>query len=221
MTEAEWLGCTEPTLMLQFLRGKTTDRKLRLFAVACCRHIWHLLSDARSRNSLEVTERFADGMATELERQSAKTSGSAAMEALYPAHNDYAALAVVNAASENAFTFINADTAAFTAATAADDDDDPTNEIKWLAERLWQADILRDIMGNPFQPVSFESSWGTSNVMTLARAAYFERAFDQMPIMADALQKASCDSQAILAHCRRSGEHVRGCWVVDLLLGKE
>ena len=84
-----------------------------------------------------------------------------------------------------------------------------------------QACLIRDIRGNPFRPVSFSPDWRTSDVMLLANGIYAERAFDRMPILADALEEAGCDHADILAHCRGDGPHVRGCWVIDLLLGKE
>jgi hypothetical protein len=80
---------------------------------------------------------------------------------------------------------------------------------------------LRDVFGNPFRPVTLDPAWRTANVVSLARAIYDERAFDRMPILADALEDAGCTSADVLEHCRRPGEHVRGCWVVDLVLGKE
>jgi hypothetical protein len=83
---------------------------------------------------------------------------------------------------------------------------------------------LRDIVGNPFRPTAVEPAWLTWNggmVTTLARTIYDEHAFDRLPILADALEDACCDDAAILAHCRGPGPHVRGCWVVDLLLRKE
>ena len=80
--------------------------------------------------------------------------------------------------------------------------------------------LLRDILGNPFRPVAVDPDWLTSTVVALARQMYESRDFSPMPVLADALQAAGCDNEDILAHCRGPGPHVRGCWMVDLLLGK-
>ncbi len=80
--------------------------------------------------------------------------------------------------------------------------------------------FLRDIFGNPFRPVTLDPRWLSSTVLDLARTIYDERVWERMPILADALMDASCDNEEILNHCRGEGPHVRGCWVVDLLLGK-
>jgi hypothetical protein len=82
------------------------------------------------------------------------------------------------------------------------------------------AQWLRDIFGNPFQTVSFDPTWRTPSVVALARTAYEERRFEDLPLLADALEEAGCTDEAILAHCRGPGPHVRGCWVVDLLLAR-
>ena len=79
---------------------------------------------------------------------------------------------------------------------------------------------IRDIFGNPFRPVTLDSRWLSETVVALATGIYADRAFDRMPILADALEEAGCDHPDILAHCRGAGSHVRGCWVVDLILGK-
>src|SRR5205823_12081645 len=84
-----------------------------------------------------------------------------------------------------------------------------------------QSDLLRDIFGNPFRPVAFSPSWRTDTAVSLARRMYESCEFSAMPILADALQDAGCDNADILDHCRGPGPHVRGCWVVDLVLGKE
>jgi hypothetical protein len=84
-----------------------------------------------------------------------------------------------------------------------------------------QAALLRDVVGNPFRCASVGSSFVTANVLSIARAIYADRAFDRLPILADALEDAGCDQADILEHCRGPGPHVRGCWVVDLVLGKE
>lgn len=87
-------------------------------------------------------------------------------------------------------------------------------------EKLHQVRLLRDIFGNPFLPVPVDPRWLTETTATLATGIYADRAFDRMPILADALEEAGCDNRDMLDHCRGDGPHVRGCWVVDLLLGK-
>src|SRR5208283_1367502 len=76
-------------------------------------------------------------------------------------------------------------------------------------ESVEQARLLRDIFENPFRPVPLHSDWLTANVTAIAQAIYDERAFDRMPILADALQDAACTNQDILAHCRGPGTHAR------------
>jgi len=87
-------------------------------------------------------------------------------------------------------------------------------------EQSNRCDLLRDIFGNPFRPVTPDPRWLTSTVIDLARTIYEERQWERMPILADALMDAGCDSEEVINHCRGPGPHVRGCFVVDLLLGK-
>jgi hypothetical protein len=87
-----------------------------------------------------------------------------------------------------------------------------------VEEKARQCQLIREIFGNPFRPVRADPSWLTSDVLLLARGIYDEKAFDRMPILADALQDAGCDNVNVLDHCHEPGEHVRGCWVLDMLL---
>jgi len=89
------------------------------------------------------------------------------------------------------------------------------------AEQAAQADLLRCVFGNSFRPITLDPSWLSSTVTQLAESIYQERAFDRLPILADALTDAGCNQEDILNHCRSGGEHCRGCWVVDAVLGKE
>lgn len=132
--------------------------------------------------------------------------------------------AVERPSDYNEPTSWNNDAAAWVAQTAAQ----PAAWIdrKWdstilTAERMAIAKLIRDIFGNPFRPVAADPSWLLPKMVGLAQGIYGERAFDRMPILADALEKAGCADADILGHCRRPDEHVRGCWVVDLLLGKK
>jgi len=93
--------------------------------------------------------------------------------------------------------------------------------VIWFQECDMLCQLLRDIFGNPFRPVTLDPRWLTSTVLDLARTIYNQRVWERMPILADALMDAGCDDAEILNHCRSAGPHVLGCWVVDLILGKE
>jgi hypothetical protein len=84
-----------------------------------------------------------------------------------------------------------------------------------------QAALVCDIFGNPFRPVTVDPNWLTPTVVAIARRVYDERDFAALPVLGDALEEAGCASEDVLRHCREQGEHARGCWVVDHVLGKE
>jgi hypothetical protein len=228
VTEAEWMACTEPQPMLEFLRGKVSDRKLRLFACACCRRYWRLPEDEHSRTAVEVAERYVDGQATtdDLLHACAYADGCAGDDYI----NRAFACASEREASVGAIqvsTFlVEAASAEVMAAVADDTDDylaasDAACRIAYVAERSLQCRLIRDVCGDPFRHVTVAPSWPTPALVELAQNIYDQRAFDRMPKLADALERAGCDNAEVLAHCRQPGEHVRGCWVVDLILGKE
>lgn len=293
MTESEWLASNDPAAMLRFLPevwalrtedsfpSSATDRKLRLFACACCRQVWHLLTDDapcpgcdgrgrieanrtgyticslcdgsrrvnRSRRAVEVAERYADGEATESERKQAEAN----------------AWAVEGSGVQGC-------------AWAA-----VTRDMQYVGREMHeeyllpatQAGLLRCIVGNPFRPVTIPwevgpqvvvnpktrmtefvkeyrwCPWLTPAVVKVARSIYDDRRFEELPILADALEEVGCTEAALLGHLRelarcpecngndawRYGEgftcdtchcagtvpapHARGCWVLDLILGRE
>jgi hypothetical protein len=222
VTEPEWLACTDPQRILWWLRdtGRASDRKLRLFAAAYCRHQWHFLADVRSQKAVEVAERYADDLATERERQTAAADASRAASEAAEAREGASEL------SRPALTAYAATAAWYTifyeapAAAGTTCDADATD---WYAEygiEMPHPKLLRCIFGNPFRPVTLDPTWLIPTVTTLARIIYDDRAFGQMPDLADALEAAGCTNEDILTHCRL-GNHTRGCWLVDLLLGKE
>lgn len=232
MTEQEWLECTDPTPMLEFLRGKASDRKLRLFAAACCRRIWPLL-DREGRIAVDTTEHYVDGQADE----AALWIACRATDPFRSADNP------VTAAGRNAPYFTAMPTmpdvrdidpghpveavvthAAHAACLYADlwgETCDAVSKTDRQTEAAAQASLLREILNNPFRPLTISHRLLTPEVVKEAQAIYSDRAFDLLPILADALEDAGCTNADILNHCRRPGEHVRGCWVVDLILSKD
>jgi len=231
MTEAEWLACDDPQKMLESLREKASSRKLRLFAVGCCRGIWHRLTDERSRNAVEAAERSTEeeivGRSLDPMRQQAIAASLAVRERTSARYACTAANCVLNVSSiwkiANSAAYIAALGAARQASVAVKvgtrRGGGGTPAAK--RERNRQASLLRCIFGNPFHPVALDRTTLTPTVVSLAQAVYDEAAFDRLPILADALEDAGCTDAEILAHCRGPGPHARGCWVVDFLLGKE
>ncbi len=236
MTEQEWLESASPVAMLDYLVPKSPRaiakrfgpraRKLRLFACACCRRLFPLLTDERSRAVVEVSERFADGRATANARQAAYAAAFSAHRKANVA-DDFArtatnatrwAGAVGSAGAIKGMAMYSASEAA--KAERLSHEGAPLSE----APESIQANLLRDVLGNPFRPVAMAPSWLAGNegmAARLAEAIYEERAFERMPILGDALEEAGCDEDEVLRHCREPGEHVRGCWVVDAILGRK
>jgi hypothetical protein len=222
MTEQEWLQYREPDRMASLVCPRGTDRKLRLLACACCREFWHLLKDKRSQDALIIAEQYADGLATKSAlNQAHKAAGwfreSTSDEPVTdPGH--FAAIAVYWAAHEWMHRPVVQGVLSFVAQAE-----------KWAGKRTRRrgeqgpsrsASLLGDIFGNPFRKVVLDTAWRTPAAVALAQGMYDDRRFDDMPLLADALEEAGCTEEAILKHCREPGEHVRGCWVVDLILDK-
>jgi len=213
MTEREWLGQLSLMPKLQYLKGSASDRKLRLFACACCRRAWDRLSDQRSRSAVEAAEQFADGA---IDSNNLAVAHQAARAAVAEARGQFDE-SWQNLLAASDVTFPRAFDAAFSAPVGAASRPDRD----YLAEVRAQDALLIDVFGNRFRPVAFELHWRSSDVVNLARGIYEDRAFERLPILADALMDAGCENEHVIAHCRNDGPHVRGCWVVDLSIGKD
>jgi hypothetical protein len=234
MKPEEWLACTETATMLDFLCGaensgrpawlirnprrRTTDRKLRLFSVACCRLSYHVLTDGRSRQAIEVAERFADGGASKTELAKA-----------WEEAGDVTPTGLGDGAWQNAHrcawhvaTALAAEAAIMTARKFVVV---PSNTMDWYeslrAVQAQHIELLCCIFGNPFRPLNLPPSLLTDSVLAIARGIYEERAWDRLPVLADALEENGFADQATLAHCRVDTLHARGCHVVDLILAKK
>lgn len=225
MTEGEWLACTDPKKMLRVLRGnnKASDRKLRLLACGCCRRIWADLTLKPLRPAIETAEEYAELSVT--------------IQELGAVHHK-SVTAIARSLHRNVGKRRN-DTGYATkmrrmgiAANAAYPAPFQIKLLHGLGEdeslRVFSPVLLRCVVGNPFCHVIIDPACLTPNVIHLATAAYDERSMPsgeldpaRLAVLSDALEEAGCDTQDILTHLRSPGPHVRGCWAVDLILGKE
>jgi hypothetical protein len=231
LAENDWLFCHDPDEMLRYLRGeklKPSPRKLRLLAVAACRGFDTLL-DTASRQALDVAERHADGQATDEELAAVHERflvpnwprpprGLSLQQRLDREWQHQQTTA------KHMWTTIEGATRPGKAETA---------KIFFAVSILHGAGpyplgvdpaavaaLIRDVFGNPFRPARVDFVSGAT-VANLAESIYTDRFFDRLPILADALEDAGCTNADMLEHCRGPGLHARGCWVVDLLLGKQ
>jgi hypothetical protein len=262
MSPGEWLACSDPNVLLGHVAGQASERKMRLFAVARCRRVWHLLQDNRLRDAVEAAELFADGGLTTAELHEFRTVVEALVQeadraaehcwqewvraARPPWNNNIAWPDPVLAEEE----FRAADFAyclVYAVAWASQPPGQPwwTKEheelfagfpsrreptsfvaresrphLPFQDEPAW---LARDVFGGSFVERAFDARWRAWNAGTavqIAETIYQERRFGDMPTLADALEEAGCTSVEILAHCRQHPGHVRGCWMLDLMLSK-
>jgi hypothetical protein len=213
MTSKKWLACSKPMAMLDFLRGKTTERKLRLFAVGCCRRIWHLLEDERSKIAVQVAEEFADGARTGADLLTA----------------DQAAGSVVPPGTWGSASAAQWCCGQGDGLDITEMGDMVVENIQCAApqETSANADLLRCIFGNPFRPIALSPAHRPPTIVSLGRAAYDDRQLPsgelephRLAVLADALEEAGAPGE-LVDHLRSPGPHVRGCWPVDLVLAKE
>ena len=216
MTESEWLACTDPQSMMEFLRGKASVRKSRLYVSAHWRQVWGRSAYPDALLLVETAERFIDRLTSRrrvrkaLAVAVARTSG----------HDDVLieggwAIGECRSEAYRLATF-------FITNGELDRYWRETNYPRLSSPQ--ETALLRCVFGNPFRPMCLDACWLAWNdgaVRKMTQVIYDERRFSDLPLLADALEEAGCTVAAILDHCRSGGEHVRGCWVVDLLLGKE
>jgi hypothetical protein len=232
MTEAEWWAARDLVKLAGWLIYDTVaaDRKLRLFSVACCAPLRDRVTDQGVLAALDLAAAFADG----------RIDRAALDEAIRPLWQNFntrytfplrgAALALARVAHAE-FACLHTTTPDVPRGRDGDDGSDPYLPViaaisdqpgDTHASFPRKLGLLHDIFGPlPFREVAVEPAWLTADVLALARGIYDEKAFDRMPILADALQDAGCADDEVLSHCRQPNwEHVRGCWVLDLLLGR-
>jgi hypothetical protein len=218
MTEDKWITAANPLNLLLHvkraapgLRTKHGRRKFRLFASGCARRALTEQSTALLP-AIEAAERFADGEmdTTELYAISTTIFRSPVWKSL-PRSMQTVVLRLIDPETWGSVQVWR---------WVTNPDMDTLRGNKPIEEKRHLAALVRDLFGNPYRPVKFDRSWRTSTAVALTDGIYADRAFDRLPILADALEEAGCDSGEVLAHCRGDGPHARGCWVVDLVLGK-
>jgi hypothetical protein len=249
LTEAEWLASADPDALLGHVTGWASARKLRLFCCGYWQRLALLWRDDIGGPEVEVAYRHADGLANERQLWAAHAAAQGILTALSDSHPNppqgdrharylaQAARAATAALSMQAAR----DTIALAPWAREEISGEPAPQgafrRMWTAatdvlsgfrhrspEHAAQAVLLRDLFGNPFRQSFLNPSLRARSqgvIQQLAEAMYADRAFDRLPLLADAIEEVGGTDAAILDHCRHPGPHYRGCWVIDLILGRE
>jgi hypothetical protein len=226
MTEQEWLACTDPDLKLHCLPTGHDQRKLVLYACACARRAWRLVTSKRPLTALTKLE----DMTGPVDSIKAERTASRALVAVGLALARTGALGRAPGYNTHP-SFLTAVydvvVTARVARVATLTQTGRKPKALRIKERRAQRELLHDILGNPFRDVTFDPAWRTPDVCDLARAAHDNRYLPEggldryrLIVLADALEEAGCADRAILDHCRGPGRHVRGCHVLDAILSR-
>lgn len=245
MTESEWNVSSSILDLLGYIRigsgraklrnmmsKQQCNRKLLLFMIACCKRASGLLTDARSFHAISVSEQLADGGMLKAETVAAQTDAENAYRSLRSGTSAPAFTAACSVMELSRFTgkqaFSHAIYVADLAAQACSLR--PNNQelsphfsidrTAYASEQAFQSVVLRDVFRSPFHSHPAVVSWKSSRAISIAEAMYRDDDFSTMPILADAIENADCADDVVLSHCRSTLHHSRGCWVVDLILGK-
>jgi hypothetical protein len=221
MTESAWWSAIDPDRLLDWLsrHAPVASRKRLLFAAACCQRAIPLVPDPRFRGWAAVAEYLTREVVPEMDLTTTVSGGAAFLERASEQFSDLVTAVDFSSLSDPRLSWFSVSFQVRRALAAADSTGPPSPLVRECAAHCG---LVHEIFGPlPFRDIAAEPSWLTSDVLALARGIETEKAFDRMPILADALQDAGCTSDDVLNHCRAVGwEHGRGCWVVDLLLGR-
>ncbi len=205
--------------MVEFVSWEASQRKLRLFACALCRQVWHLLPDKRIRKAIVTAEEYADGTASKADLRKANHAVyEASCKApigkwtrAVPTLQDFGRSAVRVACEDRSEALRNC----------------ILHEVTFVLEAINNefsfepCHFVREIFGNPFRSGSVDPRWLSTDTINVAQAIYDDRSFDRLQILANRMQDRGCNYSDILEHCRKPSTHARGCWVIDLVLGKK
>jgi hypothetical protein len=195
--EATWRTTRNPTQMVEYVRRKASKRKLSLYGCACIRQTWGLLP-ADCRDAVEITERCAEGTLpqSELGRRRRLLESADRTKPDSPSVRAVVLLPLLETFS--------------------------SEDWRPLCSLAMQCDLAQCVFGNPFRPVPQAPAWACSETARqMAQAITDEGRYADLPILADALEDAGCADEDVLGHCRGGVVHARGCWVIDLILGRE
>lgn len=218
MVDGEWRSSGDLVRMLEGLAKVAGRRKFQLFTCACLRQLWGRTGERPFRKAVVYAERFAEGRIERDELRSAFVPAwpwgwerlrSASIVAVAPMTRDLPYWRALEAANEAASLLARGARhgGAFL-------------KMAFDAARKEQAALVREVFGEPSREARFDARWRTGEVVRLAETVPEEGAWEELPVLADALEDAGCDDELVLGHLRRPGPHVRGCWALDLAGGK-